>query len=92
MGLFFCISGVPKGFLQNQKIIRENHKYKRNPKKTKKDFGKTKKTKLLKVSDPPLDMCLFVFVWLSLKFLQNQKNIRENQKYQKKQTHIQGWV
>ena len=39
--------------------IRENLTYKRKPKKTNKPFGKTKKTKFLKVSDPPLDMVVF---------------------------------
>ena len=39
--LFSCLV-FPK-VLENQKNIRENQKYKRNPKKTKQTFGKTNK-------------------------------------------------
>ena len=53
--LFFWFS---RRFLENPKSLRENQKYKRKPKKIK-TFGKTKTTKFLKVSDPPLDMGLF---------------------------------
>ena len=79
------VFGFSRRFLQNQKIPRENQKYQRKPKKTNKTLGKTKQTKFLKVSDPPLDMGLFfLFFWFSRRFLQNQKILRENQKYQRK--------
>ena len=89
-----------------------NHSRKRQILKKTKDnqtnFGKSQKTKLLKVSGPPLDMGLVcLVVWFPRRFLQNQKNFRENQRYQRKQkkttnifgktnqknqTHIQGQV
>ena len=70
---------------RNQKNHRENQKYKRKPKKTKQALGKTqKKTKFLKVSDPPLDMGLF-FVFLVIpKVFTKQNSFRENQKYKRK--------
>ena len=54
--VFFGLLVFPKVF-RKQKKHQENQTYKRKPKKTKKNFGKTKKTKFLKVSDPPLDIC-----------------------------------
>jgi len=54
------------------------------PNKTKenqKTFGKTKKPKFLKVSDPPLDLGLvFLVFWFSRRFFWFSKNLRENQK------------
>ena len=92
MGLFFLFVWFSRRFLQNQQIIRENQKYKRKAQKTKQALGKTKQPKFLKVSDSPLDMGLvFLVVWFSRRFLQNQQIIRENQQYKhkkNKQTNI----
>ena len=55
-GFGFCLSS--RRFLERKQHIRENQKYQRKPNK---NFGKTKKTKFLKVSDPPLDMGLVLF-------------------------------
>ena len=81
--------GFSLRFLENQKNIRENQKYKRKPKNTQKTFGTTKLTNCLKVADPPLDMgLLFFVVWFSesRRFLENKNNFRENQTYKRKPT------
>ena len=44
----------------------------------------------LKVSDPPLDMFCFLCCLFSRRFLDNQKNLRENQQYQRKQKQPSG--
>ena len=70
----------PKVF-RKPKNIRENQKYKRKPKKTKKPSGKTKTTKFSKVSDPPLDMGLFVFVCVfSRRFKKEKKKLSRKSK------------
>ena len=75
--MFFWFS---RRFLEHQQNLRENQKYQSKPKNTQQTFGKTKKHIFLKVSDPPLDMDLFLlFFWFSRRFLQNKQNIRENQ-------------
>ena len=89
---FFCLFVFPEGLKKNNKNLRENQKYKRKPKKPKKTkttFGKTQKNKFLKVSDPPLDMGLFLlFVWFPRRFSKNHKlsktkNPKENQRNHK---------
>ena len=73
---FFVLLVSPKVFTKPKNPSRKP----KIPKKTKenqKTLGKNKKTKCLKVSDPPLDMGLFflffvfslMFVWLSFVFL-----------------------
>ena len=64
MGLFCLFFWFCRRFLENQTNIRENQKYQRKPTTTKLIFGKTKQPKFLKVSDPPLDMGLVLFVFL----------------------------
>ena len=77
----------PKVFRKPTKTIGKTKDTKDNQRTHNKTFGKTNKTKLLKVSDPPLDMDLLFFVcWCSLKFLQNQENLRENPKHQRTST------
>ena len=68
MGLVLFVFWFSRRFLENQKNLRESHNYKRQPKTTKQTFGKTKTTNCLKVSDPPLDMGLFVFLLFLLGF------------------------
>ena len=103
----FCVFWFSLWFLQNQKVLRENQKCKRTPKKTKQTLGNTTQTtKCLKVSDPPLDM--FLFVWLFLVFQKIclvffgmfgffqtfvwfcKKNLRENQTNKNKQNISKG--
>ena len=66
----------PKAFRKPKTPSRKPKIPSGKPKKTKTTFGKTKQTKCLKVSCPPL--VLFGF---PEGFLQNQQNIRENHKY-----------
>ena len=88
------------GCLVFPKVFRQPNKPSGKPniqnktKETKQSFGKTKQTQFLKVSDPPLDLGLVLFFvgGFSRRFLDNQKNLRENQKNKQDQTHIQGCV
>ena len=70
------------------KKLRENQTYKRKPKKTKQTFGKTQKTtKSLKVSDPLLDMFVFLVfpkVFRKPKKPSGKPNIPKNTKEQHK--------
>ena len=79
--VFFCFFVFPKVFTKPKQPSRKP----KIPKKTKenqKNIRENQKTKLFKVSDPPLDMGLvFVVAWFPQIFLQNQNNLRENQKY-----------
>ena len=43
-GFVVLFVGFPEGCLQNQTNIRDNHKYTRKPKTTKRTFGKTKQS------------------------------------------------
>ena len=83
------------------KKLRENQKYQRKPKTTKNTFGKTKKTKFLKVSDPPLDMGLVLFGFLVFPKVFRKpkkpsgkpkipKKTKENQKYFRENQKITG--
>ena len=78
--LWYC--WFSRSFFWFSKNHRENQKYQRQPQKAKKTFGKTKQPKFLKVSDPPLDigLVLFVFFWFSLRFLENQKTFGKTKK------------
>ena len=84
--VFFSLLVFPKVLNKTTKKPSENHKYQRKQNKT---LGNTKKTKFLKVSDPPLDMlffcfheCCFVFAVFP-KVFWFSKNLRENNKKQK---------
>ena len=101
---FFVFLVFPKVFTKPKNPSRKP----KIPKKTKenqKTLGKTKKTKFLKVSDPPLDMvCFFVFLVFPKVFTKPKNPSRKPKipkktkktlgktKKTKKQTHIQGWV
>ena len=88
MGLvLFGFSVFPKVFTKPKKLSRKP----KIQKKTKKTFGKPKKTKLLKVSDPPLDtglvFCFFGFpegFYKTKKTFDKTKNTKENQRKPKK--------
>ena len=79
-----CLLVFPKVFRKPKKTFGKTINIKKRNEKQ--NSGKpTTKTVCLKVSDPPLDMGLFcLVVWFSRRFLENQTNIRENQKYQRK--------
>ena len=69
---------------ENQKNLRENQKYQRQPKKTITTLGKTKQ-KVVKSFRLTLGYgFVFCFVGFPEGFLQNQQNLRENQKYTRK--------
>ena len=80
--LFGCLV-FPKVFRKPKKPSRKPKIQKKTKENTKRPSGKQKKTKCLKVSDPPLDMSLVFFVCLAFpKVLNKTKtNIRENQTY-----------
>ena len=75
--LFF---GFPEGFYQTKNTFEKT----KIPKKTKTTLGKTKKNIILKVSDPPLDMGLFVVLCVFPKvFYKTKKPSRKPQKPKK---------
>ena len=87
----FCFVCFPEGFYKTKKHSRKPKILKKTKEHTTKPLGKYKKNnKFLKVSNPPLDMGLFLlFCWFSRRFLQNQKNIRASRRFQ---THPWIWV
>ena len=54
MGLFFCFCWFSRRFLENQKNLRENQQYKRQPKQTKQKLRGNQKNKVFKSFRPTL--------------------------------------
>ena len=78
MGLFFFVLLVfPKVFTKLKKPSRKSNIPKKTTEHKKKTFGKTKTTKLFKVSDPPLDMFSFLFVGFPEGFYKTKKNFEK---------------
>ena len=79
--LFFVFVWFSRGFLENQKNLRENQTYQRRPKKTKQTWGKPTNT-VVKGFRPTLGYgFVFCVLLFSRGFLEKQKNLRENQTY-----------
>ena len=84
----FCFFCFPEGFSKTKTTFGKPKDTKENQRKPKKP-SPNQKTKLLKVSDPPLDMDLFFlfvrfsrrffrFCWCSRRLVWFSKNLREN--------------
>ena len=85
-----CFFGFPEGLKQKQQNLRENQQYKRKPKKTTPNLGKTKKTIVFKGFRPTLGYG-FGLVWFvafpegffgCLKTFGKTTNTKDNQRTQ----------
>ena len=84
--VFFVCLVFPKVFTKPTKTFEKTKNTNENQRNTTKHVGKTKQTKLLKVSDPPLDM-FFGFpegFYKSKKTFEKTKNTKDNQRKPKK--------
>ena len=92
-GFGFFVDGFPEGFLQNQKNIRENQTYKRQPKKIKehqtKTFGETKNNKVLKGFRPTLGYgFVFCFAGFPEGFYKTKKTFEKTKHTKENQQHL----
>ena len=82
---FFVFFGFPEGVYKTKQTFEKTKNTKENQKTL---LEIKKKTTLLKVSDPRLDVGLFfLFFWLSLMFCWFCKNLRENRKNKKQKKY-----
>ena len=78
LGYVFFPMVFPKVFQKTKQTLCKTKNTKENQRKQKQTFGKTTNLKCSKVSDPPLDMFVFLkksFCWVSLRFKTTTKHI-----------------
>ena len=82
--VFFCFVGFPEGFYKTKKTFEKIKHTKENHRTQKENIRENKNNKVVQGFRPTLGYVFFFVCWFSRRFLQNQKKLRENQKYQRK--------